>query len=474
MRVAWQAGVIRALHEAGCDFIHADGTSGGTINLAMLLSGLSPEEMCARWSSLDVKDFASLMPPAEYLQSPSKWVAVGDADGLVHKVFPHLGIDIECIREADQLEGTFNVCNFTSKTCEAIPHREIDVDLLVAGISLPIFMPPVRKGAATYTDAVWIKDANLMEAVRRGSDELWVAWCIGNTGYYGAGPLEQYVHMIEMSANGALFGELEQIAEINRRRRRGEPLFGHTRPVRLHVVKPEYPLPLDPEFFLGGIDADTLVAMGYRDARAYLDEMSADGVGLDPGATRMKDLRLGFRFRERMTGRISMRSPSNEGDLDVTLDAVGEVSDADEFLAAPVRGAPVIGSLNASRWRYPILIAGGTLRVADAPDGGTEVRYEVRFDLHGGEHLLVAAKRLHDDPGFDAYEDATTVYATVHRGATAADEKVGEGVLRLGAGDLRRLLTSIRPTGAHGVVDRARLVASVGRMLLGDLWRTYV
>ena len=49
MRVAYQAGVLRALHEAGLSFFHADGTSGGTINLAMLLSGLSPEEMSERW-----------------------------------------------------------------------------------------------------------------------------------------------------------------------------------------------------------------------------------------------------------------------------------------------------------------------------------------------------------------------------------------------------------------------------------------
>ena len=40
MRVAYQAGVIKALAEAGIDFDHVDGASGGTINLAMLLSAL--------------------------------------------------------------------------------------------------------------------------------------------------------------------------------------------------------------------------------------------------------------------------------------------------------------------------------------------------------------------------------------------------------------------------------------------------
>ena len=40
IRVAYQAGVLVALEEAGLRFHHADGTSGGTFNLAMLLSGV--------------------------------------------------------------------------------------------------------------------------------------------------------------------------------------------------------------------------------------------------------------------------------------------------------------------------------------------------------------------------------------------------------------------------------------------------
>ena len=38
MRVAWQAGVIAALDEAGLIFEHIDGTSGGIFNAGALLS----------------------------------------------------------------------------------------------------------------------------------------------------------------------------------------------------------------------------------------------------------------------------------------------------------------------------------------------------------------------------------------------------------------------------------------------------
>ena len=119
--------------------------------------------MCERWATLDVKDFVSLLPIRRYLRGPSQ-LAYGDADGLVEKVFPHLGIDVERIRAARGMAGTFNVVDYGSKTNHAIPHTEIDLDLLVAGVSLPMMLPPVAARGRLWTDAVWIKDANLLEA----------------------------------------------------------------------------------------------------------------------------------------------------------------------------------------------------------------------------------------------------------------------------------------------------------------------
>lgn len=175
MRVAYQAGVLKALAEADIEFDHVDGASGGTINLAMLLSGLTPDEMIARWESLDVHKFVSLMPFAKYA-SAQGLEAMGDARGLVNDVFPHLGIDIDKIRACTRPTGTFNVCNFTRKTGEVIPNSQMTMDHLVAGVSLPIFMPAVRINGSLYLDAVWIRDANPLEAVRRGADELWIVW----------------------------------------------------------------------------------------------------------------------------------------------------------------------------------------------------------------------------------------------------------------------------------------------------------
>ncbi|HEV2791661.1 MAG TPA: patatin-like phospholipase family protein, partial [Solirubrobacterales bacterium] len=331
MRVAWQAGVLCAFEEAGLAFAHADGTSGGTINLAMLMSGRSPREMAERWRTLEVRNFAAPLRLRDYLRAP-RLPGLGGARGIERSVFPHLGIDVEAIRAAEGIEATFNACNHAAKVNEAIGHREVDREALVAGISLPVLMPAVRRGGSPYLDAVWIKDANLIEAVKRGAEELWVLWCIGNTPAYRDGPFSQYVHMIEQSANGVLFEELDRIRELNEAIVAGHSPYGQERPVVVHVVKPRHPLPLDPDFFMGRIDAATLVAMGYDDAWRYLGAADREGgVALTPAATRMEEPGVRVWWREWHAGPL--------GELELAV----EVPDAAAFLAGPRREARLVG-----------------------------------------------------------------------------------------------------------------------------------
>jgi hypothetical protein len=130
MRVAWQAGV-RALAEEKLTFAHGDGTSGGIMNLAMLLSGLAGRNVRSLAHTRS-PSFSSFFLLEEYLHGPQP-KALGDARGVREKVFPHLGIDVAEINASTGMEGTFNVCNYTRKTNEVIPHQRVDLDLLVAG-----------------------------------------------------------------------------------------------------------------------------------------------------------------------------------------------------------------------------------------------------------------------------------------------------------------------------------------------------
>jgi predicted acylesterase/phospholipase RssA len=366
IRVAYQAGVLVALEEAGLRFHHADGTSGGIFNLAMLLSGVSPEEACRRWRALKVLSFASVWPLRRLLAGPP-YPALGTSEGIRQRVFPALGVNVERIRSAQGMDGTFNVCDFAAKECIAVPHTETDLDVLTAGVSLPVFSPAVERDGRKLVDAVWIKDTNVAEALRRGVEELWLVWCIGNHGVYRDGAFQQYVHMIEIAANGALQEELALVRE---------------RGARLHVIRPRVPLPLDPDFFFGRVDASTLIAMGYRDAAAYLDAPHEDGVAPDAAATRMEDPVPGVAFRERLSG----------NGLELRLG--WEVDDLAAFAADP-KGT-VVGDVTHPELGTRRLARSGHFRV----DGG-RVTAELRF----GPSRLELRRSLRDPGSAEAQID---------------------------------------------------------------------
>ncbi len=482
IRVAYQAGVLLALEQAGLSFSHGDGTSGGTINLAMLFSGLSPPEMCERWRSLKVRDFVSFVPFHKYLNA-ADMMAMGDADGIVEKVFPHLGIDVAKINAATGMEGTFNVCNFDRKTNEAFGHRDVDLDILVAGISLPIFMPSVVRNGTTYTDSVWIKDANCMEAVRRGAEEIWLIWCIGNTAEYKAGPFEQYVHMIEMSAAGGLSEEFDRIGDINRRIASGDSPYGQRAPIVLHVVKPDHPLPLDPDLYLGRIDSASLIAMGYADTKAYLHRKTDGGVGFLPEVTQMKSSAPGISFRETMAGGFALgetdpeagaRKGEAEG-TELAMHASINIRDLDRFIANPAHAGEIIGSIDFPPFGIGIPATHGVFKLfspSDAPETKYMV-YELGFE-HGGEaYYLAGRKVVRDDPGFDLLSDTTTLFTVLHRGRDTSGEIAGAGVLTLGVAELSRLVSTMKATSASSTGESAKTVLKFGKFFLGELWDSY-
>jgi predicted patatin/cPLA2 family phospholipase len=432
MRVAYQAGALLALEEEGLTFFHADGTSGGTINLAMLLSGRSPGEMCDRWRTLHVRDFVSLLPLRKYLGSLN-WPAFGGSAGLSERVYPHLGIDVDRIRSARGIEGTFNVCNYTDKTNRAVPHSEIDQDLLIAGVSLPMLMPPVAHRGALYLDSVWVKDANPSEAVRRGCDEMWLVWCIGNTGIYRRGAFNQYVHMIELSANGGLVEELAHI-----RAGAGDA------PPRLHVIKPEYPLPLDPDFYLGRIDATALLATGYRDAKRYLATRSDDGLPYDHNATRMRDPVPGAAFADRLTGTAVVDGQRGTLAVEVRVD----IRDVESFLTGRDRDGELVGVVDSETLGRGLPAKAGSFRLADG-----RLRYELVVE-HEGRELRVVLLAPTRPWGRAA--------ATLHEGEAV----VGAGELRSGPANELRLLRSLHATGTDSTRTGAAIVLRTARALV--------
>ena len=444
MRVAYQAGVLAALEQAGLRFHHVDGSSGGTMNLSMLLCGQDSEEIGQRWRALRQRHFAALLPWRDYL-STLRWPALGGAQGVRDNVFPQLGIDPDLIRRATGVVGTYNVCNFATKTAEVVEHPDVDLDLLVAAVSLPILMPAVVRRGTPYTDAVWIRDSNIPEAVARGSDEIWLVWCIGNTPAYHNGLFRQYVHMIEMAANGSLLRDLGYIADR-----------WPQRPVRVHVIKPEYPLPLDPAYFTGQIDAATLIALGYQDACRYLDNPAPLSAPWQPGITQMREAPACAAARLVLAGSFIPACPepggrpasgNNDGTgitLHLQLQARGRSS----------AGAPheltVAGDVSAPGLRPHTLIESG-MAVLD-PDAGLTLRLGWR-DKAGPRSLLAA-------PETGGRGLAVTLRDDGEGGV------IGTGTVPVAWRQLVRTLASVHATDAASAAQAARHGTDLAMALL--------
>ena len=482
MRLSYQAGVIRALFEYGLVFNHIDGTSGGSLNLSMILSGLSPREMCDRWRTQNPKHFAGFRSMQDYLD-PANLTAMGSADGVVEKVFPHLRIDVAKIRQATGMVGTYNILNYNDKLTEVVEHTEIDMDMIVAGMSLPGVMPPVIKGDVTYLDTGFMQDANPLEAIRRGAEEIWLVWGMGNTPTYHGGGLRIYVQMLEMSANGALNIQMERIAEVNERIAQGDSPYGQTRPVILHAIRPDYPLPLDPDLFIDRIDHATLIDMGYGDARRYLANITPEGEEPSYRLMQMKEPKLGLRFREAMSGEFSLsetdpREGSKKGSKDgvaFRIHATVHIQDIVKFTENSEYGGRLTGRIDFTPFGTDIMGYDGTFNVF-SPDDDPEMKliaYELAFDHDGKSYYFVGRKEVKDHPGFDRLSDITTLYSTLHEGPDKSGQVIGAGILKLGLRQLADMVKTFTATNSFGVKDKASVLELFGRYLLGELWGQY-
>ncbi|MFO1128995.1 MAG: patatin-like phospholipase family protein [Rhodospirillales bacterium] len=480
MRVAYQAGAVQALHEAGLRFSHADGTSGGLMNLAALLSGVAPADLAQRWRTLRPTAFISPLSLRAYLSFPNL-PALGDFDGVRTHVFPHLGIDVARIRKAKAVSAHFNVCDFAQKVVKAVPAGEIEEPLLLAGLSLPLFTPAVQYGGTTWTDAVWIRDSNLLQAVRDGANELWLIWCIGNTPRFNTGFLNQYVHMIEMSAIGWLNGELAEIARLNQAIAGGEAPYGHKAPIVVHLVKPEYPLPLDPAYVAGKVSGDALVDQGYMDASRYLARRAAGGVALDASATRMTEPMAGVSFREKMAGRICFGTDDpDRGDRDpnatpIVLEATIDIRDVAAFVGSADHRSAMAAHLYSPRLGFTLPATTSNFQLFCPTDdpGLTEMVYEMGFRREGKQYWFSGRKTVRKGRFWRLWRDTTTLFVRVHEGEDRSGKIVAAGILRLGALDFATLLTTLHCRDAQGFLSRLHAIVVFTGFFSRELWYTY-
>lgn len=485
-KVAFQAGVLQVwLDEAGIEFHHADGASGGLLNLAMWCQGMRGSEIADNWRrynplrGIDInwKQLWKLYWAASYFKF----------DRFRREVLKDWGLDWPKINSCAK-EATFNLYNFSQHALEPFPARLMTEDLLISGISLPTWFEPVEVGGDQYIDAVYVTDANLEEAIARGAGELWIIWTISDSGIWRNGLIAHYFQIIEAAGNGPLNVILRRIARNNHMIENGlEGEFG--RRIEVRLLKAE--VPLHYLFNFKRRKMENAVNLGVEAARAWCREQGIP-LTVDHGqqAVSSKPKPTYLEFTEVMKGFIA------EGDQDynrgfeigqrnqdsIQFRLTIKMDDVEAFVKDPNHAARAEGTLTSERFGGAQKVKNGVFNLFVDQDTPQEKRmlYRLFFvDEKGQRFTLAGFKSIKDDPGFDLWSDTTTLFVKVFPGHIEEEEEeetkstaIATGRLHIHMQDFLHQLTTFKTKGPTSLAE-AKGLAAFGKLFLGSLWDVY-
>jgi predicted acylesterase/phospholipase RssA len=251
-----------------------DGASGGVFNLAMYCQGFSGKKIADNWRDFPVLSAIAInwrqclkLIWAESLLSYSKFRRV-----VLHDLWK---LDFPTINSSRRF-GTFNAYDFSQQKTIVCTQEKVD-ERFLAGVSLPGWFSPVRIGQSLLIDAVYLTDANLINAINHGADELWIIWTVNRNTRWKGGFINTYFQVIETVANGNLNRDLARIRANNKAiAGGGTGEFGRRIDVKILIgtVRLHYLLNFRSRRFT------TAVEQGIADAREWC---SANGIPLPAG-----------------------------------------------------------------------------------------------------------------------------------------------------------------------------------------------
>ena len=467
LKVAFQAGVLQVwLDEAGLEFDVYDAASGGVFNLALLCDGKSGTEIADTWRRTKPLEFFEL--------NPRPWVSISRLERFRRNVLPAWGIKWERVRQSG-LNATFNVYDYTAEKLRTLRPEEMTEDLLLAGVSLPIWFPPVEVDGHTLIDSVFATDSNLEAAINAGADDLWIIWTVPLEGKWRNWFVPEYFAMIENAAVWNLKDLLRRIDASN------ESIAKHgygefPRPVTYRLLTADY-VPVHYVLVFSRTRVQQAVELGVEAARRWCDE---NGIPR-PHESRAAGDASALSFTETMRGAVGFAVDDPElawkaavgGELSVRLTV--EVGGVRRFLADPQHEAGLSGTVKSQAFGGTLRVERGTFNLfVPGADGRLRMLYRLHFRDGAGHPLtLTGEKRVPQLPPHGPWTDTTTLYVRILRGHVDAGgdddaEVVAAGILRISPfGFLRQLFTfRAQPAGA-------RLIARYFAFFVGTLAGVY-
>ena len=160
------------------------------------------------------------------------------------------------------------------------------------------------------------------------------------------------------------------------------------------------------------------------------------------------------------------------------------LDDVDAFVADRSHKASASGWVQCEQLGGQLPVHRGVFNLFVEGDDGsrTTMLYRLFFADGSGQLLtLTGFKDVKDDPGFDVWQDTSTLYVKILKGhveaggdedAEAAGGMVAAGILNIYLLDFLQQLTTFRVDGP-GLKERASAFGAFGRLFLGKLWDLY-
>lgn len=494
IKVAFQAGVLQVwLDEAGLHFDHADGASGGVFNLAMMCQGMSGTQIADNWRNLDPRAGVSFNPAelAKLVYAESLFTL----DAYRSHVFPGWGLDWNKIR-ASSLDATFNVFNFSRKELQVLEPRAMSEDLLAACVSLPMWFPPVHIGGETFIDAVFMSDANLEEAIRRGADELWIIWTVSEKDEWHPGFVATYFQIIETSADGRYKAICKRIEANNAAITKGQQgEFG--RRIEIKELKADVAL-----HYLIDFSQDRLIETVNLGVQRGREWCKANGIALSRKGpeypTTVQQVPTRLSFTEEMkgfwsAGETDFARGSSKGQAagtDLMFHLTIAIDGVHAFVVRPQHDtSDLIGYVQSGMFGGKCDVEHGTFNLfIDGADPSTKyMLYRLFFTDRAGRQLTLSGRKIvKDEPGSDVWRATTTLYTRILNGhitrevedATArnpdamAAMTVGAGIIIISLLDFQKQLTTFR-VQAPTLPERFTALNEFARLFFGKLWDVY-
>jgi cholesterol oxidase len=100
-----------------------------------------------------------------------------------------------------------------------------------------------------------------------------------------------------------------------------------------------------------------------------------------------------------------------------------------------------------------------------------------RMNIHSEEgktFYFYGYKVIRDDPGFDMWKDACTLFVTLHDGDDESGPVLGKGILFIENKDFAIQLTTMKVIHANSTWDEAKTMAEFAKYFSGSFYEIYV